>query len=297
LQGDTEEIAERDALNFLKQLVLHSFDFSTVLDAFHDHFITYVRGEGKSEKQKFVSNMKSLVDKMHSLRDPSEKFLQQLETIFSPQKPDLTYLVSRIKAASNFFESSLIQVCTEIYILRKKVSLLKKTKNYVEELEELDNQLVVLIQNIQKSLLISECLQSGEILTKELWNSKANNEWRNKLSELEIEAPKVEPKKKKVKGETYEVTLEYFNNGMSLDDIVKERNLAQSTIVKHFTVLIEQKKIQLSKVMTDERRDEIIFILKKHEGKTLSEIVGLYVGMLSYEELRLVIAHMSLELK
>lgn len=295
LQGDTEEIAGKNTGEYLKEQAVKAYDFSSLLDAFHDHLISYVRGEGKSEKQKFLDLMKQLTEQIRAIQQPSEKFRQQLEQIFKYEKPDLKFAHERLAAARKYFEAGLIQVCTEIYLLKRKVSLMKRTKAFAEELEELDNLLVISIQNLQKTELMAESIQSGEMLTKEKWNAKFSDEWRSKLSSMPVKAPEElkEKKKKKEKGETYEITLSLFNSGLNAMDIAKERNLALTTIFTHLSKLIEKQKIPLSKIMSDERRDEIIFLLKSNEGKTLGELAALSKNTIGYEEFRLVIAHLT----
>jgi hypothetical protein len=295
LQGDTGEIAARDAVKFLKEIALISFDFSPLLDAFHDHLITYVRGESKSEKQKFLGLIKQLSEQLKAIQQPSEKFRTQLQQIFQFEKPDLKFTHERLSAARKYFEATLIQVCTEVYLLKKKVSMMKRTKAFVEELEELDNLLVIAIQNLQKTELMAESIQLGEVLTKEKWNAKFSDEWRTKLGSIAVEAPEEvkEKKKKKVKGETYDLTLEMFNSGLDAMAIAEKRTLSVGTIFTHISKLVEMQKIPLSKVMTDERRDEISFMLKTNEGKSLSELVGLSKNAIGYEEFRLVIAYLS----
>lgn len=294
LQGDTGEIAARDAIRFLQEIAMRSFDFAPLLDAFHDHLISYVRGENKSEKQKFLEQMKGLSEQLKAIQDPSEKFRQQLQQIFQATSPDLKFVNERLCAARKYFESTLIRICSEVYLLKKKVSMMKRTKTFLEELEELDNLLVMAIQNLQKTELMAESLQSGEVLNKEKWNARFSDEWRTQLGKMEVAAPEEkEKKKKKVKGETYEITLGMFLTGANIDAIAKQRNLSVGTIFNHMTKLIENQKIPLSAIMTDERRDEIIFLLKSNEGKSLNDLVSISKNAISFDEFRLVIAHLS----
>lgn len=173
--------------------------------------------------------------------------------------------------------------------------MMKRTKTFMEELEDLDNLLVISIQQLQKTELMAESLQSGEVLNKEKWNARFSDEWRTQLGKIEVEALEVsEKKKKKVKGETYEITLGMFQSGSNINEIAKERNLSVGTIFSHMTKLIEMQKIPLSAIMTDERRDEIIFLLKSYEGKSLSDLVAISKNAIGFEEFRLVMAYLSI---
>ena len=65
-------------------------------------------------------------------------------------------------------------------------------------------------------------------------------------------------KEKKPKGETYRITKEMFEKGMSVETIAKERNLAVSTIYSHLVHFVEQGALEASQFVEKEKYNEIL---------------------------------------
>jgi ATP-dependent DNA helicase RecQ len=100
------------------------------------------------------------------------------------------------------------------------------------------------------------------------------------------------PQKKK-KGETIEETYMFFKGGMSPDDIAKLRSLAPSTIASHLERLImDGRDIDMDRVVDPGKRLKIEGFFKNIKGWELNPVVEHFTGMVSYEEARLVRAHL-----
>ena len=98
---------------------------------------------------------------------------------------------------------------------------------------------------------------------------------------------------KKKKGETVEETYEFFKGGMSLEDITKLRNLAPSTIASHMERLIlDGSDIDMDRLVDPEKRLKIEEFFLSIEGWNLNPVVEHFNGTVSYEEARLVRAHL-----
>lgn len=113
------------------------------------------------------------------------------------------------------------------------------------------------------------------------------------LPELQ-EVPDAEPvKKKKEKKEkppkvdTYKKSLELFRQGMTVDEIAKERSFVASTIYSHLLRFISTGEIQPEKLVGKERFTEIMNYLEAHGS--YENITLLYTdadGKFTYNELR-----------
>ncbi len=98
---------------------------------------------------------------------------------------------------------------------------------------------------------------------------------------------------KKKKGETVEETYMFFKGGMSLEDIAKLRRLSPSTIVSHIEHLImDGRHIDMDSLVDPEKRSKVerFFLSVKEWG--LNPVVEYFNGTVSYEEARLVRAHL-----
>jgi ATP-dependent DNA helicase RecQ len=98
---------------------------------------------------------------------------------------------------------------------------------------------------------------------------------------------------KKKKGETVEETYEFFKGGMSLEDIAKLRSLAPSTIASHMERLIlDGRAINMDRLVDPGKRLKIQEFFLSTEGWNLNPVVEHFNGTVSYEEARLVRAHL-----
>jgi ATP-dependent DNA helicase RecQ len=100
------------------------------------------------------------------------------------------------------------------------------------------------------------------------------------------------PQKKK-KSETIEETYMFFKGGMSTDDIAKLRGLAPSTIVSHLERLImDGRDIDMDRLVDRGKRLKIEAFFKSIKGWELNPVMEYFTGTVSYEEARLVRAHL-----
>jgi ATP-dependent DNA helicase RecQ len=101
------------------------------------------------------------------------------------------------------------------------------------------------------------------------------------------------PIQKKKKGETVEETYKFFKGGMSLEDIAKLRSLSPSTIASHMERLIlDGRNIDMDRLVDPGKRLKIEEFLLSIEEWNLNPVVEHFNGTVSYEEARLVRAHL-----
>lgn len=114
------------------------------------------------------------------------------------------------------------------------------------------------------------------------------------LPEPKTTAPPEERKERpKVKQDTKKVSLELFQQGLSISQIAAERGLATSTIEGHLAFFISTGELEISRVITDEKRrviEQKITNLPEKSLKDLKENLG---DAYSYGEIKLVRAHLK----
>ena len=102
-------------------------------------------------------------------------------------------------------------------------------------------------------------------------------------------------KEKKPKGETYRITKEMFDSGMSVEAIAKERGLAVSTIYGHFAHLVEQGLLEASQFVGEEKYNEILDYFESTfdpQINTAREVLG---ENYNYGEIRAVLVELIRE--
>ncbi len=116
-------------------------------------------------------------------------------------------------------------------------------------------------------------------------------------SRIELKSPKREPKKRTkrdVNGkDTYHYSLEMFQNGMTVADIAKSREMSKSTIETHLVRFIPSGEIRLSELVPEHKIQAIKEAIDKFRDLgALSPIKESLGESYSYGEIRAVLATM-----
>lgn len=95
-------------------------------------------------------------------------------------------------------------------------------------------------------------------------------------------------------GETVEETYKLVKNGLSLEEVAKERNLAPSTIAAHIEKLIQKgKNIDIDRFVEPAKRRKIEELFLASQLAALGPVVENGNGEITYEEARIVRAWMN----
>lgn len=110
------------------------------------------------------------------------------------------------------------------------------------------------------------------------------------------EMPEEPAKKgKKQKGETYLVTKEMFDSGMSVETIAKERGLAAITIHGHMAHLVEQGAFEASQFVNKEKYNEILEYFESTFDPNLTMAKDVLGEGYEYWEIKMVLAELNRE--
>jgi hypothetical protein len=304
-----ERLLETGTRHFLFETLKQAFDFYELSAAWNIHEASYKGLGSKTEKGKNATWVTQQAQSVRNLVDPSKKFCLQLERAIS-QASDMDFIHERVQAAYGYFYKTLDDVLTSN--LRKLIELkrVRKTKQYAEEVEQLDTVLTDAIMRLKKVRLLIEAIHAGRELSKELFRigeienykvakiAAIQQERRSNPSLLEMEdddedfipilKAKKEPKQKKEKKKsTYEQTLEMYREGKSVDQIAALRQLAPNTILGHFANLIQAEKMELEDVMAPERIQELEGMFSTHEANSLTEWKEILGDDVSFAEIRM----------
>lgn len=289
-QPDVNEKLNAETRHYLQELAMQVFDFSPIYRHWNYHVSGYDKTESHSEKQKHRDTMAEQLKLLLALEDNAKRFMVQLNNLFGDTDIDYARILSRLKAATAYYEEAFQPVIRAVVLLRKKMEKIKRTKTFVNELNELDAQLMRTLYTMHKSCQLCESVTDSNAVNIE---QSYYPEWR-----AELDAEKPEPDKsakpQKVKGETYLQTLALFREGKTLDEIAATRKLSQGTIGSHFARLIKMKKLRIEECLNSDSIEAIIAAAKKSEndvsaGSLFNDLAGKY----SYAEIRMVLAYLQ----
>lgn len=287
-QGDMDKIYSFSAIQYLEDFALQTYDFKRFKYTLAEFLDSFNKSETHSEKQQYQHWAIEMGEQFYGIEAVANKFLNQAKAMFMPSNLDLAYISERLNAALNYFDHSLKDIISKIYIHKLEVKSQKRIKTYVTELEELDAILMKHLAGMHKATLLAKCLVENKPLSLQNWEESFDLKWRYKLNFVELDTKPIS--KKKEKGETYKITYEFFKNGMTIEEIMKERNLTLSTIEGHFARLIEDGKLELEKVYPDKDFSQLINIILDIKNPTLSNIKSEVNDRYTYSEIKMALA-------
>ena len=101
------------------------------------------------------------------------------------------------------------------------------------------------------------------------------------------------PEPKKVKTDTKKLSFDLFQQGRSIDEIARERNLALTTIEGHLAHFVGTGEIPIEKVVNDEKRETITQYLLNNDTQLLTPAKEALGDNYSYAELKFVMKHLQ----
>ena len=202
---------------------------------------------------------------------------------------------------SAFMEKNLEQVLVHL----AEVEQLTRTKTYRNSIEEIEQQIMICLQRMERVEFLTErILSGGSIEIREVdfseYVERRHDMW-SRAQEAARENPKFKSgksgrKRKKgtklAKGESMRITWTNVKEGRSLAEIAKMRDLAKSTIEAHVVKGISAGEVDISEVLHQDRLKEIVPLLEKSSGD-LRDTHKLFKGKFTYGELRMVNAYLA----
>lgn len=305
---------KKETKNYLSDELQTAFNWEAMVSQWLKFLNETKNTATKGEKSKDLSWLENQTNVLIETLQPARKFRMQLTKICLQEKLDFDKLNERVFAALNYFSERLEPTHKSILKRLLLLSSQKGVKQYTEDLLQLEELLSETIVKVKRAVLLVEAMRNERILNKEaLQNESIKNYRVYKIAaakeELRRESPtlitssddlltkKLTPKKKKKKkkASTYDETFRLFSNGMSVDDIAKERQFTKQTIYRHLAKLISTEKIAVTDVISDERLDELREIVGKvTTEESLSETKERVGDAVNWEELKLYRASLML---
>tara|TARA_B110000503_G_scaffold79474_1_gene122055 strand:- start:355 stop:2301 length:1947 start_codon:yes stop_codon:yes gene_type:complete len=292
---------------FLWDELMKTYDWLDLVNAWQTHESTYKNQASKTHKGKnrtWVTHQSQLLS---GTSTPSKSFRNELTRLFTTKPVDLEQISKRVEAAYKYFFKILDGV---LYSNLKKMAELqqqKNTKQYNEELEDLDLLLTDVIIKLKKTGLLVRCVRDGKFIEKstiwspEIKNYKTSkielvkNEIRSTNSTFDFDTDfiqlKTKSKKRKTasksKLSTFDKTLEMIKAGKSIKEVSSERQLSIGTISTHCVRLIKAEKIELKHVMEGKTISALFDLFEDYEGGSLTPIKEMVGAKFTWDEIKL----------
>ena len=297
--------------NFIHNYLINSFDWTELAQEWRNHKFSYTEFSESSTKSKQANWAAKQLEAIDRLLDPSQKFIVQLNKIFSAETFDLNYVSDRFLAAYNYFIKPMDDLVFEILWKIEEVKRLQKAKVFYEELMVLEDLQTKAVLRLMKAKLLIETVVAGETISKEKLTSNVIKNYishkkeaiQKQFKELNInmieeevdleryskkKKPNKEPKKSTIQ-ETYELWLER----KTIQEIAAIRKFTVDTILGHLTKLIIAKTISINEVLHEDKIRDLTEAFQDYKEESISPLKEKYGDKFSWEELRMFKASLS----
>lgn len=300
-------------LNYLKLLLVQTFDWNELEEIWRKHHASYAKSGAKSEKMKHYKWAEIQFTNVKSMVDVAGKFVSQISKIFQKPDVDVNFVNERLEKAYDHFYNDLHQLVYNVVKKRVELMKIKKVKDYLDEIIEVDDKQLEIMLRLKRVKSVFKTIVDGNELTKftvseqdlvdyrkniivqiqeELKNTKttfdfdqADEEMIDAAQEL-LTGPKKE-KEKKEKIPTHEVTLQLFKAGKTMEEIAQERLFTLDTIQSHITKLIGLGSIQIEEVFAKEKLELLTKLFDKVDEMTVTQMKEIAGDVFTWEELRM----------
>ena len=180
-QGDLNQQVKEEARIFLLQYLQVCFDLKGMVQTFAEHEAGYLANEKRSVKAKNAAWVKEVYAMVSRLLPHAEKFIAQLNEIFSSGEKDIApFLYERVSAAEKYFGEALSAIADNILDKAKHVNQTeKRVKEYLEELLELELMVFEQQKKMKKGLLMTNAFLHGREFSKADLNNLVDEKERD----------------------------------------------------------------------------------------------------------------------
>jgi len=298
----TEVIQKKQQL-YLQQLINQTFDFSLLIKDIN--YVQKDKGQEGFTEETMKPVLTQLVEILEAEKINTEKFRRQLIDLLLTNQHSL--LLERITKGRTYYRSFLFQA---MKLLLEHLQVMKKqtrVKTYVNQLTELDLALSKKLEEVDKALHLTEGILQGraefefDTITKQRSAERTalldeiNKSFQGHEPTTRKRKPRKERKSKKADApSTYDITLDLFKSGMTIDQVAKERGLVASTIEGHLAKAVETARLDIFSFMNEKEVTEITDAIRLlPEGFVSKQLYDALEGKYGYGKLRAVIAYVK----
>jgi hypothetical protein len=301
-----EKLFHTESMVYLKNYIHAKFSLVQIYNLWKEHLRSYRHEAVKSEKAKHKDWAESQLSNLESVKEPSFKFLSQIEAVFSQNPVNMDFLIQRLHAARQYFFKTLDEVYFELLSKIEEIKKIKRVKTYFNELSTLEEDLLKAIIGLSHAIAIAEAFKNNSPINKTTMNSEFVKSYRsNKLQEVkehrrtsshmlvdddaDLSFYKNEKKlstASKTKKATTEITFELWQKHKDINKVAQERLLTQSTIYSHLGKLLKEDKVKIEELFSPDKINALTLAFDGYEETSLTPLKEKLGDGYSFEELR-----------
>mgnify|MGYP000847579668 FL=1 len=296
------ELMKTRQQEFLQGLLAGTFDFSALVQELR-HMNKQHADEGVLDST-MKPVLQQLAEALEQESDNTLRYRHQLAELVSAG--DQSGLLNRLEKGSAYYRKIIINSLKQLLIHTEHIRQGKRVKTHLNQLGELDQFFSKKWEELDKAVWLTASILRGEEVFDASPLSKKRHQERLALQE-EVRAelqktgltikPEKKPKKSKKKKDgdnrsTYEITLDYIKEGLSLTEIAKKREMTVGTIEGHLAKAVGSGQVDIYSFMSHDAVDEILASYRTlPTGATTKDLFASLQGKYSYGALHAAVAY------
>jgi hypothetical protein len=238
---------------FTEQSLLQAFEWDKLTDAWQQH-VEEFNHRMLLDQDKAVALSKEIQLSLLKQQGTAAKFTGVLQDLLKEGKVAYERMHERTAAAAAWFSKDLEeQVIQKIKKHIEEEKIKTRTKKYLKELKEL----LLIIE--RKKLQVQQTAAITEGLAMQLDRKQIMERVSKLHAPIEVKTGEAEaPKGKAAVGESKKISLQFFKEGKSIEEIAAMRNMAKSTIEGHLAEFIPTGEIDITQLVNKDKLDIIL---------------------------------------
>jgi len=223
-------------------------------------------------------------------------------------------LLVRLDKGGSYYTDLLLAKVKDVVRNTAVLARLTGTKAYREDLDDLDSALMRKLAEIGKAGHIAQCILSNKEVTRHEGLEKRLQDKRQavldqvaaymaehhpvgtgKSGRVRKQRGDGEPTGKLQKGDSYKRSCALFAEGLSVEDIAKQRGLTTTTVESHMAPGIRSGQVDIARLMPEEVRDRIAAQIAEAPKSSMKELHSHFSGAYTYGQIRMVQAWLERE--
>jgi hypothetical protein len=217
-QEELATILASEKPKFAAQVLINLFDWANLSLAVQD-FDTLTQEKELPQKELIRKISTDISNHALQQQEVADKFIVQLQQILSMQPIDTELLNTRVQKAKQFFASAIhAQLLEPLEEIKTQLKGKSKVKQYLTALKNFEATLWKKLEAVQRAAYGEFRFEVPEIIREETKDKNA--------------------KPSTAKGSTQKETLALYHEGLTPEEIAKQRELALSTIQGHLASFV-----------------------------------------------------------
>lgn len=268
-----EQKLQEEKPKFAALLLLKTFDWSKLMVGIH-YYYEQINSKKLPEQEMIKSVTSVLLDRAKEQQQTADKFVKQLEEILQNQPINGTLLNERVTKAKLYFAKVIHdELILPIEKIKSFLNGKVKVKQFSRDTEELDMMFWKKLNEVQR-ITFGDFTFDVPLIERKVMVSKATST-------------------KTEKGNTKLITLEFYQKGLSLIDIAKQRGITTGTVESHLSDFISTGQVNVFDFLSQRDIDEIQKAVVELDTTDLKPIKIKLGEALSYSQIKMGLSYLA----